>query len=248
MERLVSIPYCALNRRSCSSIAGTRPWSSSAVGRSWRASWRSSPIAWFARLLVSASSSLQPRRSDLRERLEPQQDRGERLVDLVVEVARDALALLLLGAQLKPAGAPALGLDPLEQLGEGVREPLDLLHRLLGGLERGRVARVDRLDLADQLVQRAEPPLQHQDVQQQREDDRHREQREREPLVVEVQVQARRRARGEQRRHDQQEVGGDDLAAEGFPLFHRLSQVLRTLRRRKMGFRPHIGKCAGNRH
>ena len=80
----------------------------------------------------------QPRRRDLRERLEPQQDRGQRLVDLVVEVARDALALLLLGAQLQPACAPPLGLDPLEQLRERVREPLDLLDRLLRRLERRR--------------------------------------------------------------------------------------------------------------
>ena len=104
----------------------------------------------------------------MRERLEAQQDGGERLIHLVVEVARDALALLLLGAELEPARSPALRLDAREQVGEGVREPLDLLHRLLGGLECRRVARVDRLDVADQLVQRAEAPLQHQDVQEQR--------------------------------------------------------------------------------
>ena len=66
-----------------------------------------------------------------------------------------------------------------------MRQPLDLLDRLLGGLERGWVARVDRLDLADQRFQRAEPALEHQDVEEQGEDDRHREQRELEPLVVE---------------------------------------------------------------
>ena len=42
-------------------------------------------------------------------RREPQQDRGQRLVDLVVEVLGDPRALLLLGAQHRAAGLAALG-------------------------------------------------------------------------------------------------------------------------------------------
>ena len=100
----------------------------------------------------------QARRGDLRERLEPQQDRGERLVDLVVEVARDALALLLLGAQLQPARAPPLSLDALEQLGEGGGEPLDLLHRVLRRLKDagllGSIASISRISWSSGLKRR----------------------------------------------------------------------------------------------
>ena len=37
-------------------MAGTRPWSSRAVGRSWRARFRSSSMAWFTRRLSSPTS------------------------------------------------------------------------------------------------------------------------------------------------------------------------------------------------
>ena len=87
---------------SCSTwpaIAAARPRSSSAVGRSWRARESSSRIAWLASALVSASSRLELRRRRLARRLQPQQQPGQRLVDLVVEVAGDPRPLLLLGLQ-----------------------------------------------------------------------------------------------------------------------------------------------------
>ena len=114
----------------------------------------------------------------------------------------------------------------LEQVREGVREALHLLNRLLRRFEGQRVAvGVDRLDVPDQLVERAESPLEHQDVQEQRENDRHREQGELEPLVLDLEVQARSRGGGEERRDHEQQVCGHYLAAERFPAFHRLSEV-----------------------
>ena len=80
-------------RRSCSRTwvrsAATRPWSSSAVGRSCRARSSSSPIAWLARRFVSASSARSAGGRVLGGGLDPQQQRRQRLVDLVVQVARD---------------------------------------------------------------------------------------------------------------------------------------------------------------
>ena len=49
--------------RTCVRSAATRPWSSSAVGRSWRARSSSSPIAWSASCFVSASWACSSRRA-----------------------------------------------------------------------------------------------------------------------------------------------------------------------------------------
>ena len=51
-----STPVRAPKRFSCVSRAGTSPWSSSADGRSWRASVSSSSIAWLTSRLSSATS------------------------------------------------------------------------------------------------------------------------------------------------------------------------------------------------
>ena len=91
----------------------------------------------------------------LAQRLEAQEDRGQRLVDLVVEVAREAPALLLLGAQHQPAGPAPLVLDTAQQAAERDREPLDLFHRGTRQHElRRRLRRVDRLDAVDQRLER----------------------------------------------------------------------------------------------
>ena len=138
----ISTPCWALKRLSCSSIAGQEPvvverGRAEAAGRAGGAP----PSPDWQAPFVSASSSRRRGGAHLRERLEPEAGRGQRLVHLVVEVARDPLSLLLLRAELEPAGAAALRLDPLEQLREGMGEPLDLLDRLLGGLERRGIAR-----------------------------------------------------------------------------------------------------------
>ncbi len=87
---------------------------------------------------------------------EPQQDRRQGLVDLVVQVAREPAALLLLGAQHEPPAAQPLLLDAPEQAAEGRRQTIHLLERLtiVRSLERGRLGRVDRLDALDQPLER----------------------------------------------------------------------------------------------
>ena len=91
--------------------AGTSPWSSSAVGRSSRARCSSSSIAWVASCLVSAARRRGASGASEIVACEPQQDAGQRLVDLVVEVLRDPRALLLLRAQHGAAGLAALVLE-----------------------------------------------------------------------------------------------------------------------------------------
>jgi len=72
------------------------------------------------------------RRDD--RRLEPQQDRRERLVDLVVEVLREPLALALLRADRRLPGRVALGLEPLAQPLE--LRPLALERRVLAAQQQ----------------------------------------------------------------------------------------------------------------
>src|SRR5262249_3076612 len=126
----------------------------------------------------------------LHQGLEAKQDRGERLVDLVVEVTRDALALLLLRAEHEPTAAAALGLDALEEADEGGGEAIDLLH-LTGRrrIERDALRGVDALETVDQLFERGEAAAQHHDVRQQGEHDRHREERELPALALDAQVE-----------------------------------------------------------
>ena len=69
---------------------------------------------------------------------EAQQNAGERLVDLVVEVVGQALALLLLRAQHRAWPSRALGLEAVEHPVEGGVEPRDLLDVAVG---RRRAAR-----------------------------------------------------------------------------------------------------------
>ena len=105
---------------------------------------------------------LEPRRRRFAHRLEPQQQPGQRLVDLVVQVAGDAGALLLLGAQGGGPGAPALGFEAAQHAQEGELDPLDLLG-LADPVDRLRQRRggpveVDLLHVLDQLVERREAP------------------------------------------------------------------------------------------
>jgi hypothetical protein len=79
-------------------------------------------------------------------------------VDLVVEVAGDASALLLLRLQRGGAGAPALGFEPPHHPQEGELDPLHLLG-LADAVDRARqqragAAEVDLLHLLDQSLQR----------------------------------------------------------------------------------------------
>ena len=85
---------------------------------------------------ISASSRGELGRRLLAHRLEAQQQPGQRLVDLVVEVAGDPGALLLLGVERGARGAPALGLEPLEHAAERQVQALDLLGPAAGSARR----------------------------------------------------------------------------------------------------------------
>ena len=80
------------------------------------------------------------RRRLLARRLEAQQQAGERLVDLVVQVARDPGALLLLGGERGARGPAALGLEPLEHADERLVQALDLLRAARGTSPSSRLA------------------------------------------------------------------------------------------------------------
>ena len=69
-------------------------------------------------------------------RLKAQEQRGKRLIYLVVEVPRDPGALLLLRGERGARGPSSLGIQALEHAPEGGVQPLDLL-RLTAGIHRG---------------------------------------------------------------------------------------------------------------
>ena len=147
------------------------------------------------------------------QRLESQEDGGQRLVDLVVQVARQPAPLLLLRAQDEPARTAALLLDPAQQSPERDRQALHFLDARARQDELGRrAARVDLLEACDQRLERREAAPQEEHVDQQEEDDRPRDRAEAQALVGERQVQPGGGAGGEQHRHDQQHVDRDYLA------------------------------------
>ena len=122
--------------------AGTRPWSSSAVGRSVRASVEQLLHRLRGERLDLLELGAQPGRDVERGGLQAQQDRGQRLVDLVVEVLRDPGALLLLGADDGAAALEALLLDAGEHPVEGGGQTLDVARGVR--VDGGALARGDR--------------------------------------------------------------------------------------------------------
>ena len=82
---------------------------------------------------------LELRRRRLARRLQPQQQPGQRLVDLVVEVAGDAGPLLLLRLQGGRPGPPPLGFQAAHHPQEGELDPLHLLG-LADAVDRARQA------------------------------------------------------------------------------------------------------------
>ena len=193
----------------CEASAGTRPWSSSAVGRSSRARCSSSSIACVASALVSASSATQVRRRVGHRRLEPQQDPGQRLVDLVVEVLGDPRALLLLGAQHGAAGLAALVLEPAHHAVEvrrvrrwtSLEAPRETSARVPGDA-RSTVAH--RLD---ELAHRLQPAAQQQRVEQH--DREHGEADQQQPLRADRVVEPLARDDRRDERGDGDEHGVD---------------------------------------
>jgi hypothetical protein len=147
-----------------------------------------------------------------RRRLEAQQDAGQRLVDLVVEVLGDPRALPLLPAQHRTAGLAALVLEAGEHAVEAGGQLLDLARRpaRLVGAHAGGV-QIDLVHGLDEALHRLQTAADQQRVQQHRAEDGEREQQQA--------VRAGRVAQavaGDDRRHDrghadQQRVDGQDL-------------------------------------
>jgi hypothetical protein len=187
----------------------------------------------------------------LGQRLEAQQDGGERLVHFVVEVAGKAAALLLLRAHGERAGAAALLLDPLQQPVERARQLVDLLDRVLvGQVVTGRLGGVNALDPPDQPLERGEPALEHPQVHAQRQDDRERQDQERPALVGDGQVQAGSQTRGEQGDRDEHDIGGHDLTDQGVVASRHRGSLHGSDRGfgRQMGSPPHIGTLRERRN
>ncbi len=100
-------------------------------------------------------------------RAEAELDRGERLVDLVVEVLGDLRALLLLGADDGAAGRLALVLQALEHAVEAGGERLDLLGGVAVDLRApARLGQVDLRHRPHQALERLEPVAQQQRVEE----------------------------------------------------------------------------------
>ena len=113
----------------CEASAATRPWSSSAVGRSWRASASSSSIACATSSWVSCSSERSPHGAspivaESRSRIAVSAWLTSSCRSWAIRAA-----LLLLRAQHGAAGLAALVLEPLEHPVEGVGELVHLARR-----------------------------------------------------------------------------------------------------------------------
>ena len=154
----------------------------------------------------------QPGRDVERGGLQAQQDRGQRLVDLVVEVLRDPGALLLLGADDGAAALEALLLDAGEHAVEGGGQALDVARgvRVGGGALAGR-QQVDALHRLDEVLERLEAVAQQQRVDQHGGDDGDADQQ-----VALQRCEAGRLVggehRGDERRHgDEHRVDGQNL-------------------------------------
>ena len=124
-------PACAARRRArgrrARRGAARAPAAAAPPSPAWRACW------------VSRSSSRSSGGACWRGRLEAQQHAGQRLVGLVVQVARDARALGLLRAQDGGGGARALGLEAVEHAVERRVQARDLVGARRSG-SRGRRA------------------------------------------------------------------------------------------------------------
>jgi len=113
-------------------------------------------MAWLARRLSSVTSVVSSGGVVVGEGLKAQEDCRERLVHLVVEVARDSPPLLFLRAQHELARAHALVVHPLQNALERVGKAIDLLDGVARDLEGRRLGGVDPLDSLDQVLEGSE--------------------------------------------------------------------------------------------
>ena len=159
--RSTRMPVRSPKSATCEASAGTRPWSSSAVGRSWRASVSSSSIAWVASVWISLSSERSPggtssaaacRRSRIAVsawltsscRSCAMRARSSSWARMTARPASTAL-LLEAGEHAVEVGGQALDLARRASGGRAARWPgrgeVDALHRLEQAVERGEPAR-----------------------------------------------------------------------------------------------------------
>ena len=117
---------CSAVRVARAARALCRPRSSSASGRSRRAILRTSSVP--SRAVSRSSSSCSRSSSGIarRETLDLEHHSGERLADLIVQLARDTPPLALLHHQCTVRAVTPLGLEPLEHLVERRRQRGDV--------------------------------------------------------------------------------------------------------------------------
>jgi hypothetical protein len=126
-----------------------------------------------------------------------------------VQVLGDAGALLLLGADDGAAALDALLLDAGEHLVEAGGQALDLVRRTLGGVGAlAGLGGVDALHGREQRLERYEPALEQQRVDEHGADDGDADEQ-RSANVVRVQQRRDQRCHGDERR-----VDGEDLVQE----------------------------------
>ncbi len=152
--------------------------------------------------------------------LEPEQQGGQGLVDLVVEVAGDPLALALLGAQGRVRGAAALGLEPFEHRVERALDADDLLGPVRDDRRRRRLAEVGLLHLRDEILERREAAREQPDVDRDGGREREPENEADRGAVAEAAVGVRGDPRGDHGRGDQQQVHGQHLGEKGSATHH----------------------------
>jgi len=154
----------------------------------------------------------------VRAGLQAQQHAGERLVGLVVQVAREPGALRLLGAQHGAGAGGALVLEAVEHAVERVAKPHHVL-RVGGHRDRAdaRGGEVDALHRREQLLQGREAAAEHEAVDEHRREDRG-DQDEELPALGELgEVEPRCDARGQDGGSDEGRVDREDLVVEGPP-------------------------------
>jgi hypothetical protein len=132
---------------------------------------------------------------------ELEDDGGQALPDLVVELPSHAAPLALLGAQRVAGALPALGLQPLEHLVERQRQFDDLGFGAVDGDAPARLEQVDGAHQLGEAHQRRERPPEENEVHQQD----HRQPGQQQHRLGDDDRAADRRRRQDQHQHRDQE-------------------------------------------
>src|SRR6266511_2839386 len=158
------------------------------------------------------------RRRLVARRLEVQQHAGQRLVDLVVEVARHPGALLLHRLECRARGTPALRVEPLQHAPERDLEALDLLGLRSTVHQSAEVdagaRQVGLLHRLDESLQRLEALLDHEQVDEDRQGDREPEDEADRGVVAKAAVRVGGHPGRDHGDRYQQQVGDQDSGEE----------------------------------